>query len=442
MTPSRPSKVHLLQQAVKTLACILLYYTFSIGITFYNKWMFSQFKFPIATTMVHFSMTFLLSGLARKITGCATGKKSVMLNWEVFLTKVLPTGIISALDIGLSNWSFMFITVSLYTMVKSSCILWILFFSLILGLEKPHKNLILIVICIAFGLFLFVFKSTQFNLEGFILVLLASFLGGARWTLSQVLCQKKELGLTNPIDTVYHLCPAMLLGLFPIFIGHETGFLVSKATFNADSTADFLTTFILIGSGGILAFGLSISEYLLLSISSSLTLSISGIAKELCTLIIATKVGSDVLTPTNWLGFLVCICGICIHVYNKYQKMQSLENGDSDMKDKLARKSSRLGYDQIDGQDELANDEYGLRMKQSNVNYNLEVADSSERHGLMHQNSENSEDSHVESSSNGVLKRRGSNTSKGSRRSSDDNLLDGVTMEKIDEGNLVDIDLN
>lgn len=41
---------------------------------------------------------------------------------------------------------------------------------------------------------MFTLKSTQFNLEGFIMVLLASFIGGIRWTLTQLLMQKAELG--------------------------------------------------------------------------------------------------------------------------------------------------------------------------------------------------------------------------------------------------------
>lgn len=54
--------------------------------------------------------------------------------------------------------------------------------------------LIIVVLLISGGLFMFTFESTQFNLEGFIMVLLASFLGGIRWTLTQVLMQKAELG--------------------------------------------------------------------------------------------------------------------------------------------------------------------------------------------------------------------------------------------------------
>lgn len=45
---------------------------------------------------------------------------------------------------------------------------------------------------------MFTYKSTQFNMEGFALVLGASFIGGIRWTLTQILLQKAELGEGGP----------------------------------------------------------------------------------------------------------------------------------------------------------------------------------------------------------------------------------------------------
>lgn len=39
---------------------------------------------------------------------------------------------------------------------------------------------------------MFTYKSTQFQLNGFLLVLSASMLSGLRWTLSQKLMQRKE----------------------------------------------------------------------------------------------------------------------------------------------------------------------------------------------------------------------------------------------------------
>lgn len=71
-------------------------------------------------------------------------------------------------------------------------VLTVLLLFVIFSVQKPL--LILVVLLISGGLFMFTFESTQFNLEGFIMVLLASFLGGIRWTLTQVLMQKAELG--------------------------------------------------------------------------------------------------------------------------------------------------------------------------------------------------------------------------------------------------------
>lgn len=56
-------------------------------------------------------------------------------------------------------------------------------------------TLLLVVLLVAGGLFMFTYKSTQFNAQGFVLVLCASFLGGIRWTLTQMLMQKAELGM-------------------------------------------------------------------------------------------------------------------------------------------------------------------------------------------------------------------------------------------------------
>ena len=42
-------------------------------------------------------------------------QKRPILAWKPYTVQLAPAGIASALDIGLSNWSLEFITVSLYT---------------------------------------------------------------------------------------------------------------------------------------------------------------------------------------------------------------------------------------------------------------------------------------------------------------------------------------
>ncbi|KAM6053785.1 solute carrier family 35 member C2 isoform 6-T8 [Chlamydotis macqueenii] len=172
---------------------LLLYYGFSIGITFYNKWLMKSFPFPLLVTLLHLLLIFGLSALARALARCRSSRPRAALSWADCLRRAAPAALSTSLDIGLSNWSFLYVTVSLYTMTKSSAILFILLFSLLFKLEEVRVALLLVVLLIAGGLFMFTYKSTQFNTQGFVLVLCASFLGGIRWTLTQILMQKAEL---------------------------------------------------------------------------------------------------------------------------------------------------------------------------------------------------------------------------------------------------------
>ncbi|XP_063961454.1 solute carrier family 35 member C2-like isoform X2 [Lytechinus pictus] len=276
---------------IKVIALVLFYYTFSISLTFYNKWLFQDFRYPLTITIIHLAVKFVLALIVRSLLRACTSIKPVSLNWTTYLKMVTPTGLTSALDIGFSNWSLVFITISLYTMCKSSAIIFILIFAIVFGLQKPHWMQVIIVVLIAVGLFMFTYESTQFNLEGFILVLAASVLSGLRWSLAQILTQKQETGLHNPIDIIYHLQPVMIIGLLPLAVGAEGVKLCTTEAFLGFSDIQ-----VLIGTcaklllGACLAFMLAMSEYLLLRQTSTLTLSISGIFKMIQVCIIPTEI--------------------------------------------------------------------------------------------------------------------------------------------------------
>ena len=52
------------------------------------------------------------------------------------MSNVTLAAAFSALDIGLSQWSFEYITISLYTMTKTTSIIFILVFAIFLKLEE------------------------------------------------------------------------------------------------------------------------------------------------------------------------------------------------------------------------------------------------------------------------------------------------------------------
>ncbi|XP_046841723.1 solute carrier family 35 member C2-like [Xenia sp. Carnegie-2017] len=329
---------NLIGKALKILSCIVFMYIFSMSLTFYNKWIMKKLHFPLTLSMVHYSVVFVVVALIRKIWEIRTNKKRIMLKWSVYLVRVTPTAIATALDIGFSNWSLMFITVSLYTMCKTTAIIFILIFSILFGLEKFHCQLLAIVFLISGGLFMFTYESTQFNFKGFLLVMTASSMSGIRWATTQLLLQKESLGLSNPFDTVYHLQPLMTLSTLPLAIGIEgLQLAVSLQTFRAPSTHVMFETACFVLFGSFLAFMLTMSEYLLLANTSGITLAIAGIFKELCTIVLATELVGDEMNGVKFGGLVICLLGISFHVYLKASKFDDNEDEHNQLYDEEER---------------------------------------------------------------------------------------------------------
>ena len=146
-----------------SLSSILVYYCFSIILTFFNRYLFITYKFPLSITVIHLIIKYMISSLVRSISSACNSKQRITLDWTTYLKRIIPTGIASAADIGFSNWSLQYITITLYTMSKSTVILFIFLFSILFKLEKwvSRKNfnetainpqfLMIIFFCLAFS---------------------------------------------------------------------------------------------------------------------------------------------------------------------------------------------------------------------------------------------------------------------------------------------------
>ena len=104
---------------------------------------FQSLPFPLTIVVCHLFLKFGLAACCRTIyVRCIgyckseTPENRIVLPWSIYLRRVLLVAATSALDIGLSQWSLKYITVALYTMTKTTSILFILGFGLTLGLEK------------------------------------------------------------------------------------------------------------------------------------------------------------------------------------------------------------------------------------------------------------------------------------------------------------------
>jgi solute carrier family 35 protein C2 len=264
-----------------------------------------------------------------------------------FSTKVLPCGIATSLDIGLSNLSFKTLTLSFYSkqnpnininiaialtpyylaMCKSSSLAFVLLFAFLFKLEQPTWRLIGIIGIITVGVLLMVLDESEFDLTGFIEVMIATMCGGLRWSLTQILLQKESLGMTNPAASLVFLTPIMFFSLLilsgPIEKPWELFYLPQFfGTFWVS-----LRTLGYMSIGGILAFCMVMSEFALISKTSVITLSVAGIFKEVLTLMLSGAIFGDKFTIVNITGLIIALFGIFLYNVLKFNSGNSGHGG-------------------------------------------------------------------------------------------------------------------
>jgi len=426
-TEGELAKANLLSMYGVNAVLILLWYTFSISISVYNKWMFSKenldFHFPLFTTSLHMVVQFTCAsavlfffphlrpgagsvdphaqgyshvegdedGLERRSSPPPSESKGPLMTRWFYLTRIGPCGTATALDIGLGNFSLRFISLTFFTMCKSSVLAFVLLFAFIFRLEKPSWRLGGIITLMSIGVVMMVAGETAFNALGFILVMTASFCSGFRWSLTQILLLRNP-ATSNPFSSIFFLTPVMFLALFILALPIEgTSNLLEGLHILADTKGIFLGTLIMLFPGA-LAFLMVAAEFALLKRTSVVTLSVCGIFKEALTISAAGAVFGDELSTINVSGLVVTIASIAAYNYLKYLKMRSDaqkqahelleeerdEGSGSGSGGEVAKASDRLSYDDAEHDEPRRHRQTSALMRHS---LSLGVGEGYQQHG-------------------------------------------------------------
>ncbi|KAL1966919.1 hypothetical protein VTN77DRAFT_3663 [Rasamsonia byssochlamydoides] len=358
--PRRLADKNVIMRLLINAALIGLWYLFSLSISIYNKWMFSDdavvFPFPLFTTSLHMVVQFILSALllyfipslrprhpttpmgAASIFGTGTADTNPVMTKFFYATRLVPCGGATSLDVGLGNMSLKFISLTFLTMCKSSALAFVLLFAFVFRLEAPSIKLIIIIATMTIGVIMMVAGETAFNALGFALVIASAFFSGFRWALTQILLLRHP-ATSNPFSTLFFLTPVMFLSLIAIALAVEGPAEIAQGLGALAEARGPITGILLLIFPGILAFCMISSEFALLKRSSVVTLSICGIFKEVVTISAAGVVFHDKLTPVNVSGLIITIGSIAAYNYMKISKMRR------DARRELERKQSNaVGY--------------------------------------------------------------------------------------------------
>ncbi|WIA14322.1 hypothetical protein OEZ85_002852 [Tetradesmus obliquus] len=342
--------------AKKTIRCgllILTWYFLSTLLGMFNKKLVGKkhgifgnggFPAPLLLTGVQFFFQHLLARLVFS-TGLIKRTGSPF-TWREWGKLVLPNGAVTGLDIGFSNASLVHITMSFYTMCKSTTPIFLLGFAFIWRLETPSWGLAGVVAVIVSGLLLLVQGEAEFDTTGFMLVMSASCMSGLRFTLTQLLLHgSKGAGeggrsssdgggrsssdghsptpFGGPLEVLEVLTPVMSVTTLLLSLATEQLWHVLPSSPYFNSAPHLLITALLILTGALIAFLMVWAEYQVIKETSALTFMIAGTVKEVVTVITAVIVFGDQFGIINGVGLVIVIAGVLLFNWYKLQRLKA-----------------------------------------------------------------------------------------------------------------------
>ncbi|KAG0486709.1 hypothetical protein HPP92_008804 [Vanilla planifolia] len=163
--------------------------------------------------------------------------------------------------------------------------------------------------------------------------MLAAVMSGFRWSMTQILLQKESYGLQNPITFMSYVTPK----------AHDPSSLLMLL-------------------GGVLAFFMVLTEYILVSATSAVTVTIAGIVKEAVTILVAVFYFHDQFTVLKGMGLVTILVGVSLFNWYKYQKLQKGSNADGAEITNLKSSDGAPKYFFLDA-DDAQEDDMGIKMQ-------------------------------------------------------------------------------
>lgn len=129
------------------------------------------------------------------------------------------------------------------------------------------------------------------------------------------------VGLHNPITLMSYVSPVMAVGTAILSLlmdpWHEF-----VATVYFDNAWHILQSCFLMLIGGALAFFMVLTEYILVSATSAVTVTIAGVVKEAVTILVAVFYFHDSFTLLKGMGLLTIMVGVGLFNWYKYKRLK------------------------------------------------------------------------------------------------------------------------
>lgn len=248
------------------------------------------------------------------------------LTLSAFCWIIVPLSAATALDVCFSNLALQFAGVAVYTMTKSSSIIFTLFLTCALRIQRVSWQVSIAVIVIGLGILLTNVKGDggiSGDWRGFACALFAALCGALRWVLTERWFGRPDVE-NNALVLIVLLSPVTVLTLVPAVCWELPGFISARPV---QSPADLYAILGATLGGGVLATAMVAVELQFVSISSALSLTVCGTLKDLLQIGLAAAMFKEQLSKANAVGVLLTLGGST--VYGLLRRQRDERSGSS-----------------------------------------------------------------------------------------------------------------
>jgi drug/metabolite transporter (DMT)-like permease len=193
-------------------------------------------------------------------------------------------------------------------MLKAFTPVAVLIFSFFAGLEKASYMEVYIVLIICVGVALTSVGESYFSWIGFTFQALGILAEASRLVLTNIFMKQLKL---DPLSSLYYIAPLCCIFIAPACLFFE----FQDLPFDRMQTQDFIVTMLV--NGGV-AFTLNVAVVLLISNTSALVLTLSGIVKDILLVMLSIAIFGSTVTPLQYFGYGVALLGLNLH--KEYKK--------------------------------------------------------------------------------------------------------------------------
>ncbi|KAH9913757.1 triose-phosphate transporter family-domain-containing protein [Fomitopsis serialis] len=322
---TKRSQFFTLPQFVETQAFwLVLYFTFNLGLTLYNKLVLVHFPFPYTLTALH-ALCGTLGGLTLRRRGTYVPAKLSARSSAA----LAAFGVLYAVNIAVSNVSLQMVTIPFHQVVRAATPIFTTALSMLLFGTQFTRLKILSLIPVMAGVALATYGDYYFTFLGLLLTLLGTFLAALKTIYTNVLQSSPSSSrphsarlpvpprlALHPLDLLTRTSPlACALCLFYACVSGELG--QARTSLVPHTMAGCGRVLVILGNG-VIAFGLNVVSLSANKKVGALNMTVAANVKQALTILCAVGIFHLTITPANALGICVTLAGGAWYAWVEY----------------------------------------------------------------------------------------------------------------------------